>query len=319
MAWRRRQMSNERPMSVGSHELVANDGAIRSTEAALPRPMRGPVRVPRPRPASRQSWRGARLRERPNSPEQDALCCSTFAAPDARVGMDAPRGATKQLAPAVAFMRSDEIGDATEPEVAIDIALRAKGRVAQRRRQRPRHGDTGYYAWVRGDAECAFPDTPSCPKARPTQMLFEEIRTIHDFFTSKLFGHMSTRALALYAQRAIQFFGHPTTWYRTVRDRARSTSKNTTLRSRMQLSIDRRPMMSTSAPATPSSNKWPRGEHELEKTGFERTRRGRVRPARRRRSRRAGRERCAMARSRLAYCIEKVSGLQGRAFERGLS
>ena len=77
-----------------------------------------------------------------------------------------------------------------------------------------------YYAWVEADAGCALPDTPSCPRTKPTQLTFEEVHTMRDMVTSKNFRHMSTRALALFAQRTGQVFAHPATWYRLIRERA---------------------------------------------------------------------------------------------------
>ena len=53
-----------------------------------------------------------------------------------------------------------------------------------------------YYAWLRADAGCELSDAPSCPKTRPTRMLFEEICAMHDRVVSKLYRHMSVRALA---------------------------------------------------------------------------------------------------------------------------
>ena len=50
-------------------------------------------------------------------------------------------------------------------------------------------------------------------------MLFEEICAMHDMVVSKLYRHMSVRALALYAQRIGRVYAHPTTWYRIILER----------------------------------------------------------------------------------------------------
>jgi len=77
-----------------------------------------------------------------------------------------------------------------------------------------------YYAWVEADAGCALPDTPSCPRTKPTQLTFEEIHEMHEMVTSKLYRHMSVRALALHAQRMARVFAHPGTWCRMIREHA---------------------------------------------------------------------------------------------------
>ena len=77
-----------------------------------------------------------------------------------------------------------------------------------------------YYAWVEADAGCALPDTPSCPRTKPTQLTFEEVHTMREMVTSKSYRHMSVRALALHAQRLGRVFAHPGTWCRLIREHA---------------------------------------------------------------------------------------------------
>ncbi len=42
-----------------------------------------------------------------------------------------------------------------------------------------------YYAWVEADAGCALPDTPSCPRTKPTQLTFEEVHTMREMVTRR--------------------------------------------------------------------------------------------------------------------------------------
>jgi putative transposase len=76
-----------------------------------------------------------------------------------------------------------------------------------------------YHAWVRADEVCTLDDRPSCPRSKPQRLTYGEVEAIGDMVRSTEHRHMSTRGLALYAQRVGKVFAHPGTWGRLIRER----------------------------------------------------------------------------------------------------
>jgi transposase InsO family protein len=76
-----------------------------------------------------------------------------------------------------------------------------------------------FHAWSARDVRCALDDLPSCPRSRPTRTLAHERCAIQALALGDAFAHMSTRALALFAQRMGIVFASPATWCRLIRDR----------------------------------------------------------------------------------------------------
>jgi hypothetical protein len=52
----------------------------------------------------------------------------------------------------------------------------------------------------------------------PTRLTPSEVETVQEMIESDDHRHMSTRGLALYAQRIGKVIASPSTWYRLVRD-----------------------------------------------------------------------------------------------------
>jgi putative transposase len=88
----------------------------------------------------------------------------------------------------------------------VRLALRAIGLSSAR-----------YHAWQRAESVCELGDENSCPKTHPSRLTAKEVRKMRDMVTSGDFRHMSTRALALHAQRIGRVFASPGTWWRRAR------------------------------------------------------------------------------------------------------
>jgi putative transposase len=73
-----------------------------------------------------------------------------------------------------------------------------------------------YHDWIRDD-RCDLDDRSSCPRNSPQQLTSNEVNTIRNMVTSDEYRHVSTRVLAVLAQRLGNVFASPTTWYRLIR------------------------------------------------------------------------------------------------------
>ena len=73
-----------------------------------------------------------------------------------------------------------------------------------------------YHAWCRREQRCALDDAPNCPRSQPARLTARAHFAMRSLALSSAFAHMSTRALALFAQRQDLVHATAATWYRTI-------------------------------------------------------------------------------------------------------
>ena len=74
-----------------------------------------------------------------------------------------------------------------------------------------------FHTWRNREQRCALDDIPSCPRSQPGRITAQERFTLITLATGHAFAHMSTRALALFAQRQDLLHLAPGTWHKLVR------------------------------------------------------------------------------------------------------
>jgi len=65
-----------------------------------------------------------------------------------------------------------------------------------------------FHAWRRRQRACALDDRASCPRSTPQGLTRAEIQAIEEMVTSPAYRHVSTRTLAVLAQRLGTLFGY---------------------------------------------------------------------------------------------------------------